>query len=113
MDLVDAASVALQDCPQAAPPAMPDGARATGKEMIAARAAFQAYDASTNAYVHCVDAAIERIASHYGAVASAAELKSLQAFGLGAHDTAIDQEQAVADQLNTQIRTYRARHPQH
>jgi len=62
--------------------------------------------------VQCVDTAIERIARQYAGVASPADLKSLKAFGLGAHDTAIDQEQAVADQLNAQIRTYRAKHPQ-
>ena len=112
VDLVDAASIALQDCARAVPPSVPDGTRATGAEMTAARSAFQAYDTATNAYIHCVDKAIERIGNQYASVASPAELKSLKAFGRGAHDTAIDQEQAVADQFNTQIRSYRARHPQ-
>ena len=112
VDLVDAASIALQDCARAVPPAVPDGTRATRAEMTAARSAFQAYDTATNTYIHCVDTAIERIGNQYATVASPSELKSLKAFGRGAHDTAIDQEQAVADQFNTQIRTYRASHPQ-
>jgi len=112
VDLVDTASIALQDCARAVPPSVPDGTRATRAEMAAARSAFQAYDTATNTYIHCVDTAIERIGKQYASVASPSELKSLQAFGRGAHDTAIDQEQAVADQFNTQIRTYRARHPQ-
>jgi hypothetical protein len=29
-----------------------------------------------------------------------------------AHNTAIDQEKAVADQFNAQIRAYKAKHPQ-
>jgi hypothetical protein len=111
VDLVDTASIALQDCARGVPPSIPDGARATGAEMTAARAAFQAYDQATNAYVHCVDQAIERVRSQYAAVASPEELKSLTVFGAGAHDTAIDQEQAVADQFNVQVRAYRAKHP--
>jgi len=112
VDLVDAASIALQDCARAVPPSIPDGTRATRAEMTAARSAFQAYDTATNTYTHCVDTAIEHIANQYATVASPSELKSLKAFGRGAHDTAIDQEQSVADQFNTQIRTYRTRHPQ-
>ena len=112
VDLVDVASIALQDCARATAPSVPDGAAASREQMTAARSDFQAYDKATNSYVQCVDTAIERIARQYAGVASPADLKSLKAFGLGAHDTAIDQEQAVADQLNAQIRTYRAKHPQ-
>jgi hypothetical protein len=102
VDLVDAASVALQDCP---------GATASREEMAAARSAFQSFDAATNSYVRCVDTTIESIARQYGAVASQDQLRSLKGFGLGAHDTAIDQEQAIADQLNAQVRAYNAKHP--
>ena len=80
--------------------------------MITARSDFQAYDTATNSYVHCVDTTIDGIARKYSGVASADELNSLKAFGRGAHDTAIDQEQAVADRFNAQIRAYRAKHPQ-
>ncbi len=80
--------------------------------MAAARTAFQAYDTATNSYAHCVDTTVERIARQYAAVASQDELRSLREFGLGAHDTAIDQEQAVADQFNAQVRLYKAKHPQ-
>ncbi len=112
VDLVDAASVALEACARPTAPALPNGAMASLQEMTAARAAFQAYDTATNAYVHCVDATTERIARQYAAVASQDELRSLKEFGLGAHDTAIDQEQAVADQFNAQVRLYKSKHPQ-
>ena len=111
VDLVDVASVALQECARAVAPAVPDGSTASAQQMAAAHAAFKAYDTATNSYVHCVDAAIERVAGQYSAVASPTELKSLRDFGSGAHDTAVDQEQALADQLNTQIRAYKAKHP--
>ncbi len=111
VDLIDLASVALHDCPPAVPPSIPDGSRVTAAQMSAAHAAFQSYDTATNAYVACVDKAVEAVTKHYASVASPAELKSLKAFGIAAHDTAIDQEQRVADELNAQIRTFRAKHP--
>ena len=111
VDLVGAASTALADCPLATAPSVPNGAIASLKEMTAARTAFQAYDGATNSYLHCVDSAIDRIAKQFAGVASQDDLHSLQAFGTRAHDTAIDQEQAVADQFNSQIRTYKAKHP--
>jgi hypothetical protein len=111
VDLVDAASAALQDCPRATAPAVPDGASASRTEMAAARTAFQSFDAATNSYVRCVDTTIESIGKQYGAVASQDQLRSLKAFGVGAHDTAIDQEQAIADRLNTEVRAYNAKHP--
>jgi hypothetical protein len=112
VDLVDIASAALQDCPRPTAPAVPDGAAASREQMAAARSAFQAYDTANNSYVRCVDATIDRIARQYAGVASQEELHSLKAVGLGAHNTAIDQEQAIVDQFNAQIRTYKSKHPQ-
>jgi hypothetical protein len=111
VDLVGSASSAVADCPQASAPSLPDGATATLKEMTTARTAFQAYDGATNSYLHCIDSAIDRITKQFAGVASQDDLHSLKAFGDRAHDTAVDQEQAVADQFNSQIRTYKAKHP--
>jgi hypothetical protein len=111
IDLVGTASAALADCPVATAPSVPDGATASLKEMTAARAAFQAYDGATNTYLHCVDSAIDQVAKQFAHVATPDDLHSLQTFGERAHDTAIDQEQAIADQFNSQIRTYKAKHP--
>lgn len=111
IDLVQIATDALQSCPESTPPQVPDGAKASAAAMAAAHTAFQAYDAATNNYTKCVDAAVERIAAQYKATASAADIQSLETFGNNAHNTAIDQEQAVADQFNTQLRTFKARHP--
>jgi len=111
VDLVQIATSELQACPESTAPQVPDGAKASLAQMTAAHAAFQAYDTATNNYTRCVDAAVGRIAAQYKDTASAADIASLQAFGTKAHDTAIDQEQAVADQFNTQIRAFKARHP--
>ena len=112
VDLVEVASAALRACPRAEAPAVPDGATASREQMAAATAAFKSFDSATNSYAHCVDVTIERIANQYAGTASQDDLHALKEFGTVAHNTAIDQEHAVADQLNTQIRTYKAQHPQ-
>jgi hypothetical protein len=111
VNLIGAASDELAACKVSTAPAVPDGATASRAQMTAARAAFEAYDAATNAYVKCVDAAVERTAARFRAEASAQDLKSLDTFGSSAHNTAIDQEQAVADQFNREVRAYKAKHP--
>src|SRR5215472_11117625 len=112
VDLVEVASAALRACPRAEAPAVPDGATASREQMAAATAAFKSFDSATNSYAHCVDVTIERIAHQYAGGASQDDLRALKEFGTVAHNTAIDQENAVADQLNAQIRTYKAKHPQ-
>jgi len=108
---VPTAIAALQDCTAATPPsAVPDGSKASKEQMLAARTAFQQYDAATNTFVQCVDQTIERVMKQFPQ-ASAADLDTLKTLRTGAHNTAIDQEQAFADQLNEQVRTFKAKHP--
>jgi hypothetical protein len=111
IDAVALASSQLAACPLATAPTVPDGATASLEQMNAARAAFQGYDAATNAYLRCVDSAIERLAGELRGKAAPTELQRLDVFGASAHNTAIDQEQALADRLNVQIRLFKARHP--
>lgn len=112
VDLIDAASTALQACPRATAPTVPNATTASREEMAAASAAFKSFDAATNSYLQCVDGTIARIANQYAGAASQDDLRSLREFGTVAHNTAIEQEQAVADQFNAQIRAYKAQHPQ-
>jgi hypothetical protein len=111
VDLVEVASDELQACPRPTAPTVPDGTTASRAEMAAATAAFKSFDAATNSYAHCVDETVQRIASQHPD-ASQDDLHSLKEFGTVAHNTAIDQETAVADQLNAQVRSYKANHPQ-
>jgi hypothetical protein len=110
VDLMRIATLALQDCPLPTAPSLPEVAAATKQQIVAARTAFQAYDAATNTYLKCVDAAMES-ARKSGGTASETDLQALKTFGDSAHNTAIDQEQSVADRLNTLVRTYNAKHP--
>jgi hypothetical protein len=111
IDLVAKATIALQSCNLPSPPASPDGASASLNQMLAARNEFQAYDGATNAYLACVDGAVQRVAQESAKVASQSDLDSLHRFGLRAHNTAIDQEQGYVDQFNAQLRTYKTKHP--
>lgn len=111
VDLIGAANDELAGCPLSTAPAIPDGATASLAQMQAARAAFQGYDAATNAYTKCVDSAVDRVAKRYKGAVTDADLQSLDTFGRSAHNTAVDQEQAVADQFNREVRTFKAKHP--
>jgi hypothetical protein len=110
LDLVGMATKAMQSCVLPSPPVSPDASTATLNQMLAARNEFQAYDAATNAYIGCVDAAVDRIAHQTAGQASKSDLESLKLFGARAHNTAIDQEQAYVDQFNVQVRAYKAQH---
>jgi hypothetical protein len=109
-ELVRTASAALQGCPSATAPAVPDGATASLHDMEAADAAFRAYDAATNSYTKCVDATVDRVAKQFAGVAQAPDLDALTVFGTRAHNVAIDQEQAAVDQFNGQLQIYKAKH---
>jgi hypothetical protein len=110
-DLIALASTAVASCTVATPPPVPDASKATLAQMQAADSAFKAYDATTIAYYKCVDAAVADLASKYKGTATDSDLQDLNRFGTRAHNTAVEQEQAQADLLNTQIRLYKAKHP--
>jgi hypothetical protein len=78
--------------------------------MEAARAAFVAYDTTTKTYVQCVDEAVDQAIKQFPDASTAVQ-DSVKMLGDMAHNTAINQEQAVADQLNAQVRAFKAKHP--
>ncbi|MDE2137619.1 MAG: hypothetical protein KGJ68_09295 [Gammaproteobacteria bacterium] len=110
-ELVGIAATALEACSQPTAPAVPHGAQTSLQQMEAARSAFAAYDAATNAYTQCVDATIARTSQRFAGVASESDLQALNTFGTRAHNAAIEQEKAIVDQFNAQVRTYNATHP--
>jgi hypothetical protein len=112
-DLVQAATAAIATCPAATEPTVPDSAHATVEQMVEAGKAFKSYDTAVVAYTHCVDAAADRLAQQYGAAAGDAEVQRMREFTNTAHNTAIDQEQSLADRFNTQVRAFKERHPAH
>jgi hypothetical protein len=100
------ATAAIEKCPLGVAPTIPEAATATREQMLAARKEFQAYDEVTKAYAKCVDDAVEQVGKQFPDASA-----TLQEFAATAHNTAINQEQAVADELNAQVRAYKAKHP--
>jgi hypothetical protein len=111
VDLIGSATIAMQSCALPGAPAVPNGTTASLSQMKIARNEFQAYDAATNSYVNCVDAAIDHIAHTTGSQSPQPEVEALRSFGMRAHNTAIDQETAYVGQFNEQLRAYKAKHP--
>jgi hypothetical protein len=111
VDVLEKVNSGLAACTGATAPELPDGAVASLQQMQAATQAFKAYDAATAAYTNCVDATVTRVTRQFAGVASEADLHRAEVFATSAHNTAVDQEQALADKLNAQVRIYKARHP--
>ena len=105
-----AAAAAIEDCNAPSPATVPDGSKVSKAEMVAAHTAFQNYDAATKTYTDCVDAVVEKITQQFPQ-AGADDLKTVKTLGIGAHNTVIDQEQALADQFNAQVKAFKALHP--
>ena len=68
-------------------------------------------DAATNSYAQCVDSEVVSLPRRVCRCCFGIDLQSLNTLGVRAHNTAIEQEQALADKFNEQIRLYKARHP--
>jgi hypothetical protein len=93
------------------PGAVPDGSTATSQQMVAARASILAYDAATTAYLKCVDSVVDDGTQRYAGVADTeSNLRILKALGDRLHNAALDKDQVLANQLNQQIRVFKAKH---
>jgi fumarate hydratase class II len=90
------------------PDSSPNGSTATEAEMVAGMSAFKKYDAEVNAYLGCLDTETNtRIAA---AGDKADEVKQIKIMSTKKHNAAIDELQARADEFNSQLRAYKAKH---
>jgi hypothetical protein len=109
-DVILLAGTALAACVlPPPPPAAPDGNVATRAQMIAAHGQTANYNAATNTYIACLDAAQLQFERQYGAVLANAGLHDITVMSNRMHNAAIDADQRVADQFNQQLRLYKAR----
>jgi hypothetical protein len=110
-DVVLMATSALLSCVAPQPPtAVPDGASASIEQMRAARKSVTDFDAATNVYTSCVDSTATRLAQQYRNVTSAGTMATVNSLGATLHNEAVEKDKAVAEQLNQQIRIYKAKH---
>jgi hypothetical protein len=101
---------AYADCPYPpAPDKLPDGATATLEDMLAGQKAVKAYQLSIDAYVACIDKELDAAITKGGDQLKPAQKSDMQHVEAQKHNAAIDQEQAVADRFNEQVKVFKAR----
>ena len=106
------AGPAYADC--VAPPGnvtIPDGSKAAIEEMKAAIAAVKEYNAAVEAYNNCLNLEQDAAVAARGKNITDEERKQIQKEYAERYNPEANRLQAVADQLNTQIRAYKAAHP--
>jgi hypothetical protein len=104
------AAPAFADCPYpAAPTNIPDGRTATLEEMVAGQKAVKAYDQAVKDYVACIDKELDDSIAKAGDSLKPQQKKDMENMEAQKHNAAIDQEQAIADRFNEQVKVYKAR----
>lgn len=93
-----------------APEKIPDGGTATYEQMLASQREVKAFDSAITGYQSCLETQFnEAVAAQTDMTPEArAELEKIRDQKMNA---AVDEAQAVADRLNTQIRTWREKNP--
>jgi hypothetical protein len=90
-----------------APASIPDGSTATLAEMVAAQKAVKQFDEEINAYTACIK--LEESAQLKGDKLTADQKKAIEAQQAQKNNAAVDQDQAIADRFNEQIRIFKAK----
>jgi phage-related tail protein len=98
------------DCtyPQA-PSKIPDGASATLEEMLAGQKAVKEYQKAMDDYVGCIDKELADKLAKGGDQLKPEQKTDMQKVETQKHNAAIDQEQAIADRFNEQVKVFKAR----
>jgi cell fate (sporulation/competence/biofilm development) regulator YmcA (YheA/YmcA/DUF963 family) len=92
-----------------APTKIPDGATATLAEMVAAQKAVKQFDEQINAYTACIKLEEDAQLSKGGDKLTAEQKKAIEAQQAQKNNAAVDEDQALADRFNEQIRIFKAR----
>lgn len=91
-----------------APSKIPDGASATLEDMLAGQKAVKEYQKSMDDYVACIDKELaDKLAK--GDQLKPEQKADMQKVETQKHNAAIDQEQAIADRFNEQVKVFKAR----
>jgi hypothetical protein len=91
------------------PSKIPDGASATLEEMLAGQKAIKEYQKSMDDYVACIDKELEDKIAQGGDQLKPQQKADMQKMEAQKHNAAVDQEQAIADRFNEQVKVYKAR----
>lgn len=109
-----ASGLAYADCtyPQA-PAKIPDGATATKQEMINGMMAVRAFDQAIKAYTDCLrlehDTAVKKIDPKSDPDKAKTQKTELDNVYVKKNDAAVDQDSAIANRFNEQVKVFNAR----
>ena len=90
---------------------IPDGSKATLDEMLAAKKAVNEYNAAVEAYNSCLNLEQDAAVAARGKNITDEERKAIEKQYAERYNPEANKLQATADQLNAQIRAYKAAHP--
>ena len=106
------AFASAEDCVKPDAPSIPDGASATMEQMLAGQKAVKAFQAANLEYMGCLEpmitAAQAKLQDGEGSEEAMAAYKKLEE----TYNAAVSMEEEVAGAFNTQIKAYKAAHPQ-
>jgi len=83
-----------------APPAIPDGSTATEAELLAAQDAIKTYMAHSNEYIECLKQEDRQ--------AGDTDTPEKDAERIAAHNAAVDAQEKLAAEFNTQVQAWKA-----
>ena len=78
---------------------------------MAAQGSAKVYDNAISNYNRCLDVVTNALTAQFGRFATDSDIRQLRSLVAGWHNAAVDQDQALADRVNKQIRVYKAKHP--
>ncbi len=107
--IVAEASRGFAACTNPTTPApAPDGTTATKDQMLAARRTASAFDTAITAYTQCLDNVARGMRDRHE-FSAAADMQQIARFAVEKHNAAIERDQNMADQVNEEIRKFKAR----
>jgi hypothetical protein len=97
-------------CTYPTPPAkLPDGRTAALAEMVAAQKEVKAFDELITAYTACIKLEESAQLEKGGDKLTDAQKKAIEAQQAQKNNAAVDEDQAIADRFNEQIRIFKAK----
>jgi hypothetical protein len=90
---------------------IPDGTKATREELVAAKKAVSEYNAALDAFNSCLNLEQDQAVAARGKNITDEERKQIDHDYSERYNAELAKLQALAEQLNTQIRAYKAAHP--
>src|SRR5690606_5369762 len=92
-----------------APDKIPDGATATLEEMLAAQKAVKEFDQQITAYTSCIKLEHEATIAREGENLTPEQKEELERIQVQKHNAAVDEDKALADRFNEQVKIFQAR----